>query len=475
MSGIKTTIEADFDSASAAQQMKQLLQQFNAMGREIARQSKVKFQPVDNLSIEYVKKMAQQFEALKRISGDFNKRLNATGQGGAGFFNVDYTRTHQDAVARNRAMQNHFQYVTGMNFGAAAPSGGGRRGGGGWSAIPGRVAGAAARASGPIGGIAAEAGGAGMSSGFGAGLAGLVGGIVALGVSKAVSSVVEKIGQAESNAVAYDKLKRTLGDVNVSFDVLKNTIEKNASNLSVTFDEAAKLTGQFAKLGNVTGDQYRSLMSETGVGIGMSKAFGLDPSDGVGALGAMRGLGITRNEQDTRRMALLIGETIGKSNTFAKAGEVMDAIVGFATNQTRQSMGAANVAGYTGMFSAMVGSGIPGMDPAGASSLLGRVNSTLAAGGARGEASQFFSSMVGSSLGLDPIQTQIMREGGAFATTQNSFGKGSIADSYGINGPDQLNGKTWIEASTDMLRKKYGHNPGLLAKATSEQIGRAHV
>ena len=68
-----------------------------------------------------------------------------------------------------------------------------------------------------------------------------------------------------------------------------------------------------------------------GLGVGMSRAYGLDPSQGVGFMGQMRGLGVTKDTQDSRRLALLIGETIAKSDAFSKADEVMEAIAGFAT------------------------------------------------------------------------------------------------------------------------------------------------
>ena len=50
-----------------------------------------------------------------------------------------------------------------------------------------------------------------------AGVAGLIGGVVALGVGKLVGGVMNKIGDAQTDAIGYDTLKRQLGDVNVSF------------------------------------------------------------------------------------------------------------------------------------------------------------------------------------------------------------------------------------------------------------------
>jgi hypothetical protein len=215
---------------------------------------------------------------------------------------------------------------------------------------------------------------------------------------------MDRIEQAEGNAVAYDRLKRAMGDVTISFGALKSAVIRTANRNSLTYSETAGLAQQFVKAGNINGSGLGGLSGELGMGIGLSRGFGLDPSAGVGVLGMMRGLGVTKSEQDTRRFALLIGETIGKSGAFAKADEVMDAIAGYAQMQTRSGMGAANVSGYAGMLSSLVGSGIPGLDPAGAGSLLARVNAALTAGGAKGEASQFFSRIL-DKLPLKGVDT----------------------------------------------------------------------
>jgi len=326
------------------------------------------------------------------------------------------------------------------------------------------------RALGPAGGVAASSLNTGMSAGFGAGLMGLLGGMLALGVGKIVSGAMEKVGQAEDNSVALDRLKRTLGDVNVSFEGLKSVVQGGAENLKITYAEAGKLATQFAKLGNLKADQYTSLNDELGVGVGLSRSFGLDPSEGIGVMGQMRGVGVTKDTQDSKRFALLIGETIAKSDAFAKADEVIGAIGSFATSQTRNNMGAANVSGYAGAFSALVGSGIPGLDPSGAGALLGRINASLSAGGAKGEASQYFTGMVGMGMGLNPYQTKMLREGGAFATNDSMFGDGSAYSRYkGHAGPK--GSATFMEKSIDLLRKQYGDGTDELADATANHLG----
>lgn len=483
MSGIKIPVNAELDAGDVNQQLVQFQQRINALGQQIAQANKIQFNPVSKVAVEDLKRVTQQFEALKRVSGDLNKRLKATGQKDAGFTDVDWSKLYPDQNVQSRQMRKAFEYVTGMAFHTPAtpptrpnqppanqnkPQGGGPT----WTQMGVGAVQSGLRAGGQVTGgvsnVAANALGTGMSSGFGAGLMGLLGGLGALAIGKAVGAATENIGKAEDNNVSLDRLKRAIGDVSVSFEALKQIVVDSGDKMRISYSEVAKLGAQFAKLGNVSADDYKSIGSEVEIGAGMSRAYGLDLSQGVGVMGQLRGMKVTGDAQESRKFALLIGETIGKSGAFAKADDVMSAIADYATLQTRNGMGAANVSGFTGMYSAMVGSGIPGLDPNGAASLLARVNTVLAAGGAKGEASQFFTGQVGARMGLDPIQTQILREGGAFATNDEAFGKGSIAARYGISGPS--GNKTYIEASLDMLREQY-KDKGHLAQGTANHLG----
>jgi len=400
-----------------------------------------------------IRKVDALFQAYLKLDREMARRLKVTGQQGVGPEAVDWGPVYQNQKSRAQKLRQlqSFMQSGGADF---QPPQQPRERGGGAARMAAGVAQAGLRAAGPAGGVAANALGTGMSAGFGAGLMGLVGGVAALGVGKLVGAITEKIEQAENNNIAYDRLKRTLGDVNVSFAALKSGVMRTGEALSVTYDETAGLYSQFAKAGKVGRAGVNAMPQEIGLGVGLSRAYGLDNSQGVGFLGQMRGVGVTKDVQDSRRMAILIGETIAKSDAFAKADEVLEAIGNFATSQTRSSMSAANVAGYAGMFSSMVGSGMAGMDPSGAASMLSRVNSSLAAGGAKGEASQFFTSMVGNRMGLDPLQMQVLREGGAFASKDQMFGVGSAYTRYmGQTGP--TGGGNYLSETRALIEEKY--------------------
>lgn len=477
---IKIPIEADFDQGQVEKKIQQINRQIASMGEAVAKASGQKFEPITLKSKQDLDYFIKQSQQLVRIQGELSKRMTNSGQGGKTPFEANWSKLYLDEKQRTRRMKEALVFMGAAFEDPQAPARPSSRPS---SQPPSRApeppsrrqpgvgaqwAGAGLRAMGPAGGVAANALGTGMSAGFGAGLMGLLGGIGALGIGKLVGAATEKMGQAEDNAVAYDRLKRVIGDVNVSFGALKAGVEGAADNVKITFSEAARLGQEFAKLGNLTADQHKSLSTELQTGVGLGRAFGLDPSQGVGMMGTLRGMRVTGNEQDSRKFALIIGETIARSNAFAKADEVMDAIAGFATQQTRASMG-ANVAGYAGMFSALTGAGIPGLDPTGTAGLLARVNSALAGGGAKGEASQFFSATIGARYGLDPFQMQMWREGGAFSTLDSTFGPGSMASRFGMRGPG--GNTTFLGASLSELRRQYGGNQGMLLHATANHLG----
>lgn len=488
---IKIPISADFNGDDVTKQIAQINAKLKSMGDAVAKANGTKFEPITLKGKEDLKYFVQQSEKLLKIQGELRNRMQKSGQQGQNPFMANWSNLYLNESTRLKRQQEALIFL-GASFEDGqrpnapktpkpAPTppvprnpgrGGGNGQGGGpanpWVQQGGRILTSGLNAAGPIGGVASQAVGTGMASGFGAGLMGLLGGVLALGVGKAVSSVMENLDKAERNNIDFDTLKRTIGDVNVSFEGLKSLIQNNANNLGITFDEAAKLTTQFSKLGNVTSENYKELGGELSNGVGFSRGFGLDPAMGMSFFGQMRGVRMTSNDQDSRRMGLLIGETIAKSDAFAKADEVMESIAGYVTSQTRSSLNRANVAGYAGMFSALTSSGIPGLDVAGTSGLLSRVNSALMGGGAKGEASQFFSSMVANSMGLNPMQMAIMREGGAFATNDSMFGEGSIASRFGIKGPG--GGKTFLQGTLDMLRRKYP-DKNMQAMAAANHLG----
>lgn len=487
--GINVKVGAELNDGDVDRTVRDLTSKVNKMGAEIARQNKIKFNPVDKAALDDLRKLEQQFNTLLKINASLRQRMRATGQEGASFTAIDWNRIYPESNQRGRAMRHAYDYVTaGTGFSGrlvappappAPPRAPGGGGGGGGGRFPGQgIVEAGLNASGPVGGVVGGSIRAGMSGGFMAGLGGLFGGLAALGVGKVIGGIMNKKDAAENELIGYDTLKRQLGDVNVSFEVLKYQTREAAKALDISFDASQRLTSQFIKLANVSGEGSKSVYGEITSAGGLARSFGVDPSVAVGLMGQLRASRITSNETESKRFAITLGEAIAKSGTFAKADEVMQAVGNFAATQTRMGMGGANVYGYTGMLAGAVRSGIPGLDVGGAASLLGTVNSAVIGGGRAGEASKnFILATIGRQLGLNPIQTMIMQEQGAFGTGAGTFGQGSayalFAERYrtSIPGAAASSSATNLQMLMQGLQSRYAGRPDIMLSAMSGLFG----
>ncbi|SDH27435.1 lytic transglycosylase domain-containing protein [Nitrosomonas sp. Nm132] len=437
MADVRIPISADFNSGDLDKVVQQFSSQMNRLAKSIAEANNTKFNPIDDATADDIKKVIHQFDALKRLSESFNKRLKDTGQSNAGLFDIDFHRLYENQRAGARKALDVLQYVTaGTTFASRMPgTTTGNQGGSqlpvptngtpataGWKHWGGNVFNSAMGAAGPGGQVISNAVSAGMSGGLKAGLFGLAGGFAALGVGKLISSAREKIGDAQQEAIGYDRLKRSLGDINVGFDELKSSLRFSAGEIWETFGKTQELAVEFAKISGLSRDQSKNLAKEVAFGGGFSWSLGLDTKQGNQFFAQMRQFKVTNNESDTRRLGLMIGEGIARSGAFSKADELMQAIAGYTANQARMSLTVPNVAGYAGMLSSMVGSGIPGLDPQGAAAILGRANSAIMQGGGAGEAGQNFLHSILGRLGLNPVESTLFQEGGLLSTGASTFG-----------------------------------------------------
>lgn len=488
MAGIKIPVEAAFSKESSEQVVKDFTKQFNQLGDAIAKVAKMKFDPLDKGTLDHVRQVNANFQQMLKVHGDLRSRMKSTGQSGAGLFDLNWEAMYPDHHSRARQMAKVFNYVTGGAHlsalppaapaaPAARPADGSPRAAPAAAPPPpsntARVLRAGLNASG-FGGVGNAAISDGMQFGVGAGLAGLAGGLLALGVGKLVSGVREKVGAAQNESIGYDTLKRQLGDVNVGFDRLKDSLRSSANGLGLTFDEAQRLGTLFGRTSGMVG--AGGLAEEVRNGAGFSRAFGLDPSQGTSFFASMRLNGVTRNVDDSRRLGLLIGEGIAKSGAFAKTEEVLQAVAGFVESTARGSLTVANVGAYAGFLTSMMGSGVPGTDPASSASLVARANAAFVGGGS--EAHQnFYYRALGGRLGLNPVQATVMREGGLFGTGASAFGPGSVyaqfAGAFGGKVPSGAAGSRTpaIDMVMQSLTGMYGNRPDLMANALSGMTG----
>jgi len=486
--GIKIPVSAELSTEDVSKAVAKFTQDFNRLGAQISAANRVKFTPVSKATIDDVKKLEAGFQALLRVNGDLRSRMQKTGQQGSGFFGLDWGKLYPGELQRGWQMQRVFEHVGGARF--STPAGGGGHPGGGapgsGSAVGGAVrqaVGAGLNAMGPAGGVANGALGAGMRGGLGAGLMGLGGGLAALAIGKIFGAVSEGIDDVIQEDIKYAKLRRQLGTVGVGHNALKAAVRGSAAQTGLTFDEAQDLTAQYIRQGNVSNRDWRGVGEEVSTAANFGRSFGVDQSAAVGAFGTLRLFGAGGNDQQMRRMALLIGEGIGKSGAFAKSEEFLQAIAGYTEQQARSGLSAPNVAAFTSMLAGMVGSKTPGLDAKGSAETLAKMNSTYAAGGGAGEAGQnFLNASLGRGGKLDPMDVTFLREQGMFGTFNSAFGtdaaptmlrnwyKKSGIPIPRVDDPDV----TGFDLVRRRLEKSYGGSPQmkkLMANAMSNLFG----
>ncbi|HEX8886142.1 MAG TPA: hypothetical protein VF797_16775, partial [Noviherbaspirillum sp.] len=313
--------------------------------------------------------------------------------------------------------------------------------------------GAIAGANAPSGG-GLLGGGMGLLKGFGIGS-------LALGALKLGQMGSEGMDLAKERNATLDTLKRQMGDLGVSFSTLKAVSDMAAEGMGINSKEAAQLAQEFNRLSRGAETSAEGLTDAVRTGAGLGKAYGLDPSAGVGYLAGMRNID---PRQNNRELAIMLADTIARSGMNAKADEVMHAMTGFAAVTTRMSLSAPNMGAYSGAYSSLMGAGYTGMTGDVAASILSQANGAMTRMGAMGEASQNFTYAAMRNAGgtsLNPFTARTLAEGGLFGSRSSVFADGTpLARLYGRMGTDvgQLAGgrgasTTNLEAIVDQMER----------------------
>lgn len=423
---IKIPVSAQFDAADLKQQIQMVNDQIRVLASQVGQANKQKFEPINLRSKDDLNAFIKQMQKLLSIQTELKQTMGKTGQGATNPLMADWSKMYTDQAVRIKKMQSMLQFL-GVEFNdqpapkpkppAPTPSNP--------SPAPHRRPqnnnqppawqnhlSTMLRNAGPVGGTISGAMNAGLSGGAGAGLMGLVGGLAALGVGKIIGAVADKIGQAQDNVIGLDKLYRQVGGI-VSFSSLQRGVMSTANRLGMTNGDAIALASTYSRAANIQPGQ--NLGTGMLVSGGLARSYGLDPNSVAGTIGQLSASRVVNNDQQLRRMGLLMGEAIGKSGAFAQAGEAMQAISDFATQQARMSLTAPNVPGYAGAMAGLMSSGIPGMDLQGSTNLLGRVNANLQRGGAMGDPSRAFMARMALRNGINnPMALEVLQSGGRF-------------------------------------------------------------
>lgn len=413
MADVKIPVSANVKGVT--DELDQVRKKIAEVEKAAERLGRIKFQPIDSKAI------AAELKRLEQMMLETHRRV---AQG-----TTPAAPAPQPAAGGGGAMAPRSPVASG---------GGGRRGGfGAYTHAPGfhtigqnLISGVGGGFStvanyGTRGAIAGAYGGGGLVGGA-MGLArGLGIGALALGAYKVGQGVSEGYDLAKERAGTLDALKRQLGDVGVSFERLKAISEGAADGLQINSKEAAELAKEFNRLSRGHGG-VGGLMDATRVSVGVSRAYGLDPSAGVGFFGGMANMD---RRQNNRELALLLAETINRSGMSARADEVMQAIQGYAASVSRMVMGTGGLREYSGAYSSLMG--MHGMTSDTASSILSAANASVMRMGGAGEAGQNFTLTALSRHGaLNPVQAMALAEGGLFGTRSGVFGRDSAISRF---------------------------------------------
>lgn len=283
------------------------------------------------------------------------------------------------------------------------------------------------------------------------------------------SSAVE---MATEEAVGIDTLKRRSGDLGVSFDKLQDQVRAAGDGMGITYVESVRLAQQLVKLTGQFENGKNLRTSE-----GFSRAFGLDPSEGVQFFGTMRRLKVAgADDQGSRRLALMIGEAVSKSGYGGKADELLAAVSNIADGLARATLSSPNVGDIAGYLTTLTKTGYPGLDPAGAAALLGAADNATRRGGGMGESGQNFlyGALTRYSPGMNVVQANALWAQGLFGTTKNTFGKntplGDLAAKDGLSVP-KLDDVPNVTKMMDLMQRQYGGNEWFMLDAMKNLFG----
>lgn len=283
--------------------------------------------------------------------------------------------------------------------------------------------------------MAGSAAGSGMGMLAGMKFGGPVGMAVGMFASKllggAGGSVDNHLDSANNEAIIFADMRRMLGATTVDFEMLRGSVRHLSDGLGVSYNELAKMSKDFAHTAGLHGDSALSIGGEVRSATGFARGYGIDPAMTSQFMANMRHFGVTNNERDSKRLALMIGESVQRGGTQGKMDEVLGTLQSFVQSATRASLSSANLGAYSSFMSSMTGLNLPGMkgDPTNAASAMGSADAAMRQGGAFGDASRSFSLGIWQRKldGFSAYDLGYMNDQGAFGTVGKAFGRDSAA------------------------------------------------
>lgn len=108
---IKIPVSAELNTESVRREIEQMRAALNSLGSVAAKAGGAKFQPIDELDIERVRRLKREFESLLRVSPGLRRRVAASGQQGVAFEQLDWERMIPDAGQRTKYARQVVGYM----------------------------------------------------------------------------------------------------------------------------------------------------------------------------------------------------------------------------------------------------------------------------------------------------------------------------------------------------------------------------
>ncbi|CAE6866138.1 hypothetical protein R75465_07969 [Paraburkholderia aspalathi] len=464
------------DVGGVEQAIGKITSKMNALAQAVGKSQNLRVEPTDmKLMARDLSLINKQFSEAIRLSATLRNAMKATGQSNTPLHSLDFSKLSTNPALAQKMRDRAFLHsVKGSsldptiandvdsNGNIVPPSGGsggagggsdGSGGGGGGSGRRPRGGGSGGAGGGdedgggswwkrrPNGGLGtatalAVGNGIGGAAGNmitaglgGGGLPGMALSLLTSGIGKGMQFASEGVEQSNSRAMDLDSLKRSMGDLGIAFDSLVGGTEKFNQGLGVSVVEFAKLENQ---ANQASGGMYRTpdeVGAATRQGSDLARAYGLDPSQGVGFVSGMQRL---NSRQNNKELATQLAEAIVTAQGKATPDEVMRAMQGFAASQNRFDAVNPNL----NMFGNAYGSMLTGdMTADHASSILGTANASMQHMGGT-EASKNF---LMQQFGMDPIRAQLRAEGGLFANGLDNQDVSGFMSRRGVKNWDSQN------------------------------------
>jgi len=390
------------------------------------------------------KRRAEKEQRARSDSARENPRYNFTGgyrDYSEALYNPSYDSSSQDAV--NRRTKNsraaHAQQIReqeARDAQAAIDKAASEKRNSQMAQMAGTIAGAAIGGGGLNASLGSTLGGF-AGKGIGAALAPFTGGMSAIIAPMIGSALGGKIGGAadaglsetEKESVSYSQLRHMVGAASIDFDKLRDSTRGLTEGFGVTYNETVELAKQFAHTAAISplDDAASNIGKSLRDAVGLAQGYGVDSHATTQFLATQSMYGVTNNETDNKKLALQIGEAVGKSGTGAKYDEVLGVISNFTQMSANQSLMTPDVSSYTSLLGTLMGSNYAGLskNPQVAGNVIGSLDQ-----GFRGANSDIQKNYIeGAFKRFNPVydatDLQAIQESGVFGTAKNTFGKDS--------------------------------------------------